>query len=70
MIESWRWFGPEDPVSLDDVRQTGVSAIVSALHHIPTGDVWPIKEIKKYQKLIEEAPSDENKLTWFSYILK
>ena len=64
MIESWRWFGPEDPVSLDDVRQTGVSDIVSALHHIPTGDVWPIKEIKKYQKLIEEAPSDENKLTW------
>ena len=64
MIESWRWFGPEDPVCLDDVRQTGVSAIVSALHHIPTGDVWPIKEIKKYQKLIEEAPSDENKLTW------
>ena len=64
MIESWRWFGPEDPVSLDDVRQTGVSNIVSALHHIPTGDVWPIKEIKKYQKLIEEAPSDENKLTW------
>ena len=64
MIESWRWFGPEDPVSLDDVRQTGVSDIVSALHHIPTGDVWPINEIKKYQKLIEEAPSDENKLTW------
>ena len=64
MIESWRWFGPEDPVSLDDVRQTGVSAIVSSLHHIPTGDVWPIKEIKKYQKLIEEAPSDEKKLTW------
>ena len=64
MIESWRWFGPEDPVSLDDVRQTGVSDIVSALHHIPTGDVWPIKEIKKYQKLIEEAPSDKNKLTW------
>ena len=52
MIESWRWFGPEDPVCLDDVRQTGVSAIVSALHHIPTGDDWPIKEIKKYQKLI------------------
>ena len=64
MIESWRWFGPEDPVSLDDIRQTGVPDIVSALHHIPIGDVWTIKEIKKYQKLIEEAPSDENKLTW------
>ena len=64
MIESWRWFGPEDLVSLDDIRQTGVSDIVSALHHIPIGDVWPIKEIKKYQKLIEQAPSDENKLTW------
>ena len=64
MIESWRWFGPEDLVSLDDIRQTGESDIVSALHHIPIGDVWPIKEIKKYQKLIEQAPSDENKLTW------
>lgn len=64
MIESWRLFGPEDLVSLDDIRQTGVSDIVSALHHIPIGDVWPIKEIKKYQKLIEQAPSDENKLTW------
>ena len=64
MIESWRWFGPEDLVSLDDIRQTGISDIVSALHHIPIGDVWPIKEIKKYQKLIEQAPSDENKLTW------
>lgn len=64
MIESWRWFGPEDLVSLDDIRQTGVSDIVSALHHIPIGDVWPIKEIKKYQKIIEQAPSDENKLTW------
>jgi mannonate dehydratase len=63
MIESWRSLGPEDPVSLDDVRQTGVSHVVSALHHIPIGDVWPIKEIKKYQKLIEEASSDENKLT-------
>jgi mannonate dehydratase len=41
MIESWRWNGDFDPISLDEVRQTGARSIVTALHEIPYGEVWP-----------------------------
>jgi mannonate dehydratase len=59
MIESFRWYGPNDSVSLQNIRQAGAVNIVSALHHLPNGAVWEIKEIKAHQKLIEAAG-----LTW------
>ena len=64
MRESWRWFGPNDPVTIDDIRQTGATDVVSALHTIPTGEIWTIDSIKAHQALIENCDPALSPLIW------
>lgn len=60
MIKTWRWYGEHDNVSLSNIKQADVTDIVTSLHHVPYGEVWPVEDIKARKKLLED-----NGFTWY-----
>ena len=64
MLQGWRWYGPDDPVSLDDIRQAGATDVVSALHQVPIGEAWTRKAVEERKAIIENGPPGRSPLTW------
>ncbi|WP_411036995.1 mannonate dehydratase [Shinella sp. BYT-45] len=64
MRQAWRWFGPDSPVTLDDVRQAGATNVVSALHQVPIGEAWTEAAVGARKTLIETTPAGRTPLVW------
>ena len=64
MLQGWRWYGPNDPVSLDDIRQAGATDIVTALHQVPIGEAWTRAAVEERKAIIESGPPGRTQLTW------
>ena len=64
MLQAWRWYGPDDPVTLDDVRQAGATDIVTALHGFLPGETWTRDAVRTRKAIIEDTPADRVPLRW------